>query len=185
MARLPVVTSEMVPAEFREAFAEVTAPSGGSITGGPGSFTINSPEMAKRRNHLTSYLRYETQFPKRIQELAILTTARAMDCQYVWNAHAPAARKEGVADALVDAIRDRQPLPAMAADEEANVNYGNEFFKTHKVSQATFDEALKQFGAQHLVELTTLMGHYAQTSFYVNAFEADMPDNVTEPLLPV
>jgi hypothetical protein len=29
------------------------------------------------------------------------------------------------------------------------------------------------------------MGHYAQTSFYLNAFEADLPDNVTEPLLPV
>ena len=185
MARLPVVTSDMVPEEFREAFAEVTAPAGGSITGGPGSFTINSPEMAKRRNHLTSYLRYETRFPKRILELAIITTARAMDCQYVWNAHAPAARKEGVADALVDAIRDRRPLPDMAADEKAIVNYGNEFFKTHKVSQPVFDAALAQFGAQHLVELTALMGHYAQTSFFLNAFEAELPDNVSEPLLPV
>ncbi len=185
MARLPIVSADMVPEEFRKAFAELTAPSGGSITGGPGSFTINSPEMAKRRNHLTSYLRYETQFPKRILELAIITTARAMDCQYVWNAHAPAARKEGVADALVDAIRDRRPLPDMAPDEEAIVNYGNEFFKTHKVSKTTFDAALKQFGAQHLVELTALMGHYAQTSFFLNAFEAEMPDNVTEPVLPV
>lgn len=185
MARLPVVSSNMVPEEFREAFTEVTTPSGGSITGGPGSFTINSPEMAKRRNHLTSYLRYETKFPKRILELAIITTARAMDCQYVWNAHAPAARKEGVSDALVDAIRDRRALPDMAADEAAIVNYGNEFFKNHKVSQPTFDKALEQFGAQYLVELTTLMGHYAQTSFYLNAFEADLPENVTEPLLPV
>ena len=185
MARLPVVSSDMVPEEFREAFGELTAATGGSITGGPGSFTINSPEMAKRRNHLTSYLRYETQFPKRILELAIITTARAMDCQYVWNAHVTPARKEGVADALIDAIRDRKPLPEMAADERAIVNYGNEFFKDHKVSQTTFDEALKQFGAQHLVELTTLMGHYAQTSFYLNAFEAELPDDVTEKLLPV
>ena len=185
MARLPVVSSDMVPEKFRKAFGELTASTGGSITGGPGSFTINSPEMAKRRNHLTSYLRYETQFPKRILELAIITTARAMDCQYVWNAHAPAARREGVADALVDAIRDRQPLPAMASDEEAIVNYGNEVFKDHKVSDATFDKALNEFGAQYLVELTTLMGHYAQTSFYLNAFEAELPDNVTEKLLPV
>jgi hypothetical protein len=44
----------MVPEEFREAFGELTSATGGSITGGPGSFTINSPEMAKRRNHLTS-----------------------------------------------------------------------------------------------------------------------------------
>ena len=185
MARLPVVTRDMVPEEFREAFAEVTGPSGGSITGGPGSITINSPEMAKRRNHLTGYLRYETQFPQRILELAILTAARAMDCQYVWNAHAPAARKAGVADALVDALRDQRPLPDMAPDEQAIVNYGNEFFKTHKVSQATFDKALEQFGAQHLVELTALMGHYAQTSFYLNAFEVELPEQVTEALLPV
>lgn len=185
MARLPVVTADMVPAEFRTAFEEVTAPAGGLITGGPISFTINSPEMAKRRNHLTNYLRFETTFSKRILELAIINTARAMDCQYIWNAHAPDARKEGVADALVDAIRDRKPLPAMAADERAVIDYGNEFFKHHKVSKATFDRALEQFGAQYLVELTTLMGHYAQTSFYLNAFEAELPDNVTEPVLPV
>ena len=185
MARLPVVSADMVPAEFQAAFEEVTTAAGGSITGGPGSFTINSPEMAKRRNHLTSYLRYETTFPKSILELAIINTARAMDCQYVWNAHAPAARKEGVSDALVDAIRDRKPLPTMAADERAIIDYGNEFFKDHKVSKGTFDKALEQFGAQYLVELTTLMGHYAQTSFYLNAFEAELPDDVTEPLLPV
>ena len=117
--------------------------------------------------------------------MAIINTARAMDCQYVWNAHAPAARKEGVSDALVDAIRDRRPLPAMAPDEKAIIDYGNEFFKDHKVSKSTFDRALEQFGAQYLVELTTLMGHYAQTSFYLNAFEAELPEDVTEPLLPV
>ncbi len=185
MARLPIVSVDMVPEEFREAFAEVTALAGGSITGGPGSITINSPEMAKRRNHLTSYLRYETEFPQRILELAILTTARAMDCQYVWNAHAPAARKAGVADTLVDALRDRRPLPDLAPDEEAVINYANEFFKTHKVSEEAFDKALELFGAQYLVELTTLMGHYAQTSFFVNAFEVELPEQVTEPLLPV
>ena len=43
MARLPVVTSDMVPEEFREAFAEVTAPAGGSITGGPGCLLYTSP----------------------------------------------------------------------------------------------------------------------------------------------
>ena len=111
MARVPVVTQDMVPEEFRDAFNELTRDTGGSITGGPGSITINSPEMSRRRSHLTAYLRFESTFPKRIQELAILATARAMDCPYIWNAHAPAARTEGVSDALVDALRDRKPLP--------------------------------------------------------------------------
>ena len=37
-----------------------------------------------------------------MQGPAILTAIRAMGCRYVWNAHAPAARREGVSDALVD-----------------------------------------------------------------------------------
>jgi 4-carboxymuconolactone decarboxylase len=185
MARLPIVKRHQVPEHFRAAFDEVTAESGGVIASGPGSITINSPEMARPRNHLTSYLRYETTFPKKIQELAIITTARAMDCPYIWNAHAPAARRAGVSDALIDALRERQPLPSMSADEAAVVNYATEFFQTNKVSQKTFQAALDQFGAQHLTELTALMGHYAQTAFILNAFEVQLPEQRTEPLLPV
>ena len=185
MARLPVVSRKMVPPEFTEAFDELTAATGGAIGGGPGSITINSPEMARRRGQLTNYLRFESTYPKRIQELAILTTARAMDCQYIWNAHAPAARREGVSDALVDAIRDKRPLPAMAADETAIVDFGREFFDTHKVDGKTFQAALDQFGPQHLVELTALMGHYAQTAFFLNAFEVVLPEDRTETVLPV
>ena len=185
MARIPVISKDMVPEEFRGAFDELTKDAGGTITGGPGSITVASPEMSRRRSHLTSYLRYETTFPKRIQELAIITSARANDCPYVWNAHAPAARREGVSDALVDAIRDKKPLPAMAADEAAIVAFGQEYFKDHKVSQVTFQTALDQFGIQHLVELSALMSNYAQTAFFLNAFEVTLPEDRTEPVLPI
>jgi hypothetical protein len=29
-----------------------------------------------------------------------------MDCPYVWNAHAPAARQAGVSEALIEALRE-------------------------------------------------------------------------------
>ncbi len=83
MARLPMVARDMVPEQFRDAFDQLTADSGGMITTGPGSITINSPEMALRRAQLTAYLRFESTFSKRIQELAIISTARARDCRYV------------------------------------------------------------------------------------------------------
>lgn len=185
MARLPVVSRDMVPEEFREAFEELTVDSGGTITGGPGSITINSPEMARRRSQVTNYLRYETTFPKRIQELAILVTARAMDCPYIWNAHAPLGRGAGVPDAVVDALRNNLQLPEMAADEQAVINYGTELLKTHQVSQETFQIALDIFGPQYLVELTALMGHYVQTAFFLNAFDVELPEQRTEPVLPV
>jgi len=115
----------------------------------------------------------------------MLITARALDCQFIWNAHAARGRREGLSDALVNALRDRQPLPPMPADETAVVNYGTEWFRTHQVRQATFQAALDQFGAQGLTELTTLMGYYALLAFNANAFTIDVPAQRTEPLLPV
>ena len=184
MARLPAVTRDMLPAEFREAFDQVLEANGGGVSG-PTSITVNSPEMAKRRGHLTNYLRYETTISQNLLELAIITAARAMDCPYVWNAHAPAARRAGVSDTLIDALRERKPLPPMSPQESALVGYGQEFYRTHKVSDNTFQTALDQFGSQHLVELTALMGHYAQTAFILNSFDVQLPDGTTEPVLPV
>ena len=115
----------------------------------------------------------------------MLTAARAMDCQYIWNAHAAPGRREGLPDGLVDALRDNQPLPTLAADEAAVVNLGMEFFKTHKVRQETFQAVLDQFGRQGFAELTTLMGYYAMLSFNANAVELDLPSERTEPVLSI
>ena len=65
------------------------------------------------------------------------------------------------------------------------VNYGREFFRTRRVNQATFDAALAQFGAQGLVELTTLLGCYSMLAFNVNAFGVELPAERNEEALPI
>jgi len=185
MARLPVVTRDQVPEQFREAFDELTTASGGVISSGPGSITINSPEMARRAMPLFQYVRNESSLPQKVRELAMLTTARTTDCPYIWNAHAALGRQAGLSDALVNALRDRKPLPPMAVEEEVVIKLGMEFFQTHRISQATFDVALAQFGPQGLVELTTLMGFYAMLAFNANAVDLGLPQELTEPPLPV
>src|SRR5436853_5650133 len=105
MPRTPIVTRDRVPESLRAAFDAETASSGGVIATGPGSVMINSPEMRRRANHLSNYLRSESTLPKKIQELAMLTTARAIGCQLIWNAHAAHGRHEGLSDALVEALR--------------------------------------------------------------------------------
>ncbi len=184
MTRISQITRDQVTEQHRAAFDEVASPPGG-IGSGPTSILKNSPELAKRAIHLSDYLRNESSLPKKIQELCMLTAARAMDCQYIWNAHAASGRREGLSDALVDALRDNQPLPSLAADEAAAINLGQEFFKTHRVGQATFQAALDQFGRQGFAELTALMGYYAMLSFNANAVELDLPSERSEKVLPV
>ena len=86
---------------------------------------------------------------------------------------------------MVDALRDRQPLPPLSEEEAVVIKLGMEFFQTHRINQETFDAALAQFGPQGLVELTTLMGFYAMLAFNANAVDLGLPQNLTEPPLPV
>ena len=155
MARLPVLVRDQVPAEFQEAFDEETAESGGIVDSGPGSVMIYSPEMRRRANYFVRYFREVTDLPHKLQELAMLLTARHMDCQYIWYAHAARGRQEGLSDALVDALRDRKPLPDLPPDEAALVAYATETFNNHKVSPETHQAAMEQFGARWLIELTS------------------------------
>ena len=184
MARLSPITRDQVAAEHQGAFDEITAAPDG-VGSGPTSIMKNSPEMAKRAMALSAYLRNESSLSRKIQELTMLVAARNMDCQYIWNAHAASGRREGLSDALVDALRDNQPLPPLAADEAAVINLGTEFYQTHRVTESAFQAALDQFGRQGFAEVVGLMGYYAMLSFNANSVVLDLPENMTEAALPI
>ena len=186
MARIAPATRDSVPEDQRAAFDVFVQQRGNIPSQGPLSIMIHVPEMLQRGEHLRAYLRGDaSSLPLKIRELAMILTARELDCQFIWNAHAALARQAGVRDDVVDDLRENKALAGMTPDEAAVVNYGREFFRTHQVSQASFDAALAQFGVRGLIELTNLMGYYALLAFNINAFGVELPKGTTEAPLPV
>ena len=183
MTRTPTVTRDQVPEKYREAFDHEVAISKNAMENGPGSVMINSPEMRKRANHLVFYFREESELPQNIQEMVMILTARAKDCQYIWFAHAARARKVGISDAFVDALRDKKPLPKLSGAEQIVVDYATELFAVNRVTDATFKTAIDYFGALLLTELTTMMGYYSMLALNVNAFDVDVPTGGEAPLV--
>ena len=186
MPRFPIASREKVPQDQVDAFDAIVSARGGGVPEfGPVAVQLHVPEIAQRGEVLRAYLRADgSTLPDNVAELAMITTARELDCQFIWHAHAAAGRRAGLSDALVDALRDKQELSALSSAESAVINYGREFFRTRRVSQITFDAALDEFGARGLVELTNLMGYYSVLAFNINAFE-QLPPPSDEPFLPV
>lgn len=185
MARIPLASRDSVPEKQRAAFDELLKGYGSVPRFGPGSVMINVPQVHQMMNAVNQYLRNDSVLPKKLQELAMLVTAREQDCQYIWNAHAASARASGVADATVDALRERKELPKLAADESAVVRFGQEYFRTHRVSRGTFQAVLEQLGTQGAVELGLIMGNYNLLALLVNSFDVDLPPDRKEALMPV
>ena len=185
MPRIAPASRDKVPANQQEAFDRFVKERGDIPYTGPLAVMLNAPEMLARGEHMRAYLRgEECCLSDSIRELAMLITARENDCQFIWFAHAAAGRRSGLADTLVDNLRDKKPLTGLDPEQTAVVEYGREYFRTRRVGQPTFDRALAQFGVRGLAELTTLMGYYAMLAFNINAFEM-LPDAGAEAMLPV
>ena len=185
MARIPQVTRDDVPDGEKSAYDEFMKSRGSRPFAGPYALLLHMPEMAQRLEALRTYIRDEASVPQKLQELVMITMAREMDCAFIWYAHAAAARQAGIRDDIVDNIRDMKPLTNLDADELAVVHFTRELLQNRKVSQTTFDTAIKRFGQRGMMTLTNLVACYAVLAYNMNTYELEAPAHPTEKPLPV
>lgn len=167
---MPYITDRDQVPDGNEHHYDSIAESRGHVRG-PFSVLLNSPDLAGRVGRLGAYVRYEGDLPDEDREVAILATARAVDCPYEWAAHAPIAREVGVPESVIDGIADRAETAAMAAPAATVVAYAREILGDHAVSDATFARARDRYGEVGVVELTATIGYYAMLACVLNAFE--------------
>jgi 4-carboxymuconolactone decarboxylase len=170
--RLPLPERNNLDEERRRIYDSLADPKGGSLRGlrGPGGISLHSPGLAPRSRAVNHYLRHESGLGGRVREIAILTTARALDSDFEWAAHEAEALREGVPAEAVDAIKFGRPAAGLDAADAVVIDLGREIFTARAVSPATFARALAQFGRGKLVDLVALMANYAGTAAMLTAF---------------
>jgi 4-carboxymuconolactone decarboxylase len=149
--------------------------------GGPFQLLIRAPEICEHASQLGEHLRWGTSLPDRLSELAIITTARFWRAQYEWYAHAPLAEKAGVAGTAIEAIR-RGETPSFTQPDEALVHrVCSELFRSQRLSDTSFNEAIASLGENGLVEIIAIIGYYTLIGNTLNVFQVAVPEGVTPP----
>src|SRR4051794_5370159 len=149
--------------------------------GGPFQLLIRAPGVCEHAAPLGEYLRWGTSLPDRLSELAIITTARFWRAQYEWYAHAPLPEKAGVPGAAIEAIRTGGTPVFPEQDETLVYRVCNEMFRTQRLSDASFGEAVKAFGKNGLVEVIAIIGYYTLIGNPLNVFQVGLPEGETPP----
>jgi 4-carboxymuconolactone decarboxylase len=136
---------------------------------------LNSPEMARHATRLGEVMRFNTLFPGKLSEIAILVTARHWTSHYEWFAHKRLALAAGMDPAIIDAIRDRR-IPKFD-DPKAQVIYevAKSLHEAHGLSKSLYDEAVKVLSERGIVEIIGLCGYYTLVSMTLNTFEFELP----------
>jgi 4-carboxymuconolactone decarboxylase len=179
----PLEQGEMTPEQRATAEAIRTGPRGGLR--GPFQAWLRSPELANRLQKVGEFVRYSSSVPARLNELAILITARAWDAQFEWWAHHRLALEAGLDPAVAADIAEGRRPASMRADETAVYDFCTELRATRRVSDATLAAALELLGEQGVIELIGVSGYYDVVSMTLNVAEVALPDGVEPPLKPL
>ena len=182
MARIPNLTKDQVKPEDQH-FYEAIVGSRGSVRG-PYGVLLQSPDLASRVAHTGTFVRFDLGLPQSLKETIIIATAREIESQYEFAAHARLAREAGVSEDTIKAIANGTAPEGLSGDEALVVRYVQELQRHHKISDATFNAVRDRFGLQKTVEITTLIGHYLLVGQILAAFEVDLPDGV-QPEIPL
>jgi 4-carboxymuconolactone decarboxylase len=171
MARLPPITSkDQVAAKDHATFDSIVA-SRGAVQG-PFTMFLHSPELAARVAHLGAYVRFEGSLDMRVRVLAAMTVAREFEAVYVWGAQTGGARRQGVPEETITAIRENH-LRGVPPEDAEIIEFTRQLLRRHRVDEASFKKMQTRFGNDGLIQLTGAIGYYSLLAMTVNACELE------------
>jgi len=180
----PLTYEEMTPPQ-KTLIDHLLAGERRGSTEGPFNVFLRSPEMGDAAQQLGAQIRFHSSLPRKLNELAIITTARYWGAQFEWTAHSRSAAQAGVSAAVIDAIANGKRPTGLAPDEEAVYNFCHELLSTKQVSDATFKATVGVVGERGAVDLIGAMGYYSLVSMALNVDRYPLADGAKPELKPL
>jgi 4-carboxymuconolactone decarboxylase len=173
--RIKDLQPEDMNAEQRRIADEIAAGPRGQVQG-PLKVWLHSPALADKAQRLGQFCRYETSLPTQLSELAILVTGRFWNAEFEWYAHKRIGLNAGLDPDLVEAIRLRKVPNFTSKAERIVYDFATQLHRDHRVGDATYAEALAEFGETGVVDLVGILGYYTLISMTLNTFHVPLPD---------
>lgn len=176
-------SEQMTPEQKKVADAIVTGPR--KRLAGPFNAWLRSPVIADRLQKVGEYLRFNSSLPPRLNELAILITARAWGAQFEWYAHNILATQAGLDPKIAEELAEGKRPSAMRGDEAAIYDFCVQLRRDKKVDDDAYKAVFDRFGEQGIVDLITVNGYYDTVSMTLNVAQVPVPPGVPVPLKPL
>ena len=178
----PLVESAMSEAQLKAVREVASGPRGRLEPNGPSALLLRSPDLMSRTQKVGEYLRFNSSLPRRLNEFAILITARQWTAQLEWFVHQPLAVKEGIAPAVTADLAQGKHPAGMTEDEEIVYQFCKEVHETKTVSDSVFKAAVDKFGERGVIDLIGLTGYYTMLAMVLNVARQPLPGGAPPPL---
>lgn len=147
--------------------------------GGPFNVWLRSPDIGDLIQRLGEAIRFRSSLPKKLNELAIIYTARHWGSRYEWHAHCRLALEAGLDPSVARDIAEGRRPTRLDADEAIVYDFSRELHETHGVSDDTWRRALERFGERGIMDLIAVNGFYVLVSMCLNVDRTPLPPGAT------
>jgi 4-carboxymuconolactone decarboxylase len=184
MARIdPIPREQMTKEQIRVNDAIAGVRDGGQAMG-PFAIWLRTPELAEKIGTFGIHLRTQSALPRRLFELAVMTTARSWIAQYEWYAHKKHALAAGLEPLLIEDIRQGRKPAFTKEDDELVYDIVMEMSETRTLGDDSYQRALATLGEQGVIDLLTIIGYYTMIAIVLVGLEVDTLDG-SAPLAPL
>jgi len=152
---------------------------------GPFNAWMRSPDLGDRLQKVGEYIRFNTSLPLRLNEFAILITARHWTSQYEWYAHLPLALKAGLDPKIAAQLAENKRPSGMKEDEAVVYDFSTQLHRSKNVSDATYKRAVALLGEKGVMDLIGVNGYYTAVSMTLNVAQVPVPAGEQNPLKPL
>src|SRR5437660_11697395 len=157
MARLTPITNKNQVAAKDHAIVDGIVKSRGALQG-PFTMFLHCPELAGRLAHLGAFVRFEGSLDMRVRVLAAMTVAREFEAVYVWGAQTGGARRLGVPEATITAIRENHSR-GIPPEDAAIVEFTQQLLRRHRIDDASAKAIQARFGNDGFIPPTRAVGY--------------------------
>jgi 4-carboxymuconolactone decarboxylase len=144
---------------------------------GPFSVLLHRPELARKVLPLVPYFREQTLVDGVPRLIAILSTVREREANYVWAAQVGYVRRNNLLpESTIDLLRAKGDPSGLPEDQRDIVDFCRQLTRTNRVDPALYDRMQQRHGTEWLIELNAAAAFYGMLCHMANAFDIPIPE---------
>lgn len=168
----PLPPADENAAELASVLAEIAGSRG--IVSNVMRSLAHTPEGLRRFAQLGDYARYRSSLSERAREIVILLTGRGL--AYAWAHHAPIARRIGLSEAELDAMRAGSVPGSFGAAEAALARFVLALGPGKDVPEPIFTELRRHLSSRQITDAVLIAGFFIMVATVIGTMRVQLED---------
>jgi 4-carboxymuconolactone decarboxylase len=175
MARLAPIPRDQMTELQGKLHDRIAAQRTGGQVGGPFAVMLHAPNICDPVSQFIDQLMSDSPLPHKLKEVTILTIAQAYQAPYEWVVHERRARRFGLDDAVIEALKAGKIPNFSDGTEKLIYDITKEMLDQRRLSDALYEQAEAALGKEPLVEFIILLGFYISVAVLLVSFDVEGP----------